>query len=282
MHKWLEEKGGKKVELRVPSRGRGKELVDMVADNAREILQQSRIESMADPGALTAALEGLQKALMLPAIPQRIECYDISNIQGTSAVGSMVVFEGGLPSKSRYRRFQIRTVAGADDYAMMQEVLRRRFKRASSGDRGEDTWAAFPDLVLIDGGRGQLNAARQTMEEAGVGSIPTASIAKEEEAIFLPQLAEPLMLPRESPALRLLQRARDEAHRFAVGYYRKVHKKRTFVSSLDGIPGVGAKRKRALLKRFGSVAAIRQATLDELGSVEGMNDSVAKRVKESL
>ena len=282
IQEWLEYRRGKKVELRVPSRGPGKELVDMVADNARESLEQSRIRLVADPGVLTAALEELQKVLSLPGLPQRIECYDISNIQGASAVGSMVVFGGGLPKKSHYRRFQIKTVAGADDYAMIREVLRRRFKRASTEDRSESAWAALPDLVLIDGGRGQLNAALQAMRESGVGSIPSASIAKEEEAIFLPQLAEPLRMPRESPALHLLQRARDEAHRFALGYYRKVHRQKTFVSSLDGIPGVGAKRKRALIKRFGSVAQIRQATVEELKSVEGMTETVAKRVKESL
>jgi len=282
VQKWLEEKRGKKVDLRVPGRGAGKALVDMVADNARESLEQSRIRLVADPDVLTAALRELQKVLSLPGLPGRIECYDISNIQGTSAVGSMVVFEGGLPRKSEYRRFQIKTVAGADDYAMIQEVLRRRFKRASAEDRGGNAWAALPDLVLIDGGRGQLNAALRALEDSGAGAIPSASIAKEEEAIFLPHSAEPLILPRESPALRLLQRARDEAHRFAVGYYRKMHRKRAFVSSLDGIPGLGAKRKQALVRRFGSVAGMRRATVEELKSVEGMTGAVAKRVKESL
>ena len=282
IQQWLEDKRGKKVELRVPSRGAGKALVDMVADNARESLGQSKIRSVADPGVLTAALQELHEVLYLPGLPRRIECYDISNIQGASAVGSMVVFEGGLPRKSEYRRFQIKTVAGADDYAMIQEVLRRRFKRASTEDRGGNAWAALPDLVLIDGGRGQLNAALQAMEESGVASIPCASIAKEEEAVFLPQLGEPLRLSRESPALRLLQRARDEAHRFAVGYYRKVHRKRAFVSSLDGIPGLGAKRKRALIGRFGSVGGIRRATVEELKSVKGMTGAVAKRVKDNL
>lgn len=282
IQKWLEEKRGSKVELRVPNRGAGKGLVDMVADNAREGLEQSRIRSVADPEVITAALQELQKVLSLPGLPRRIECYDISNIQGASAVGSMVVFEDGLPGKSHYRRFQIKTVAGADDCAMIREVLRRRFKRTSTEDRGGSAWAALPDLVLIDGGRGQLNAALQSMEDSGAGSIPCASIAKEEEAIFLPQSAGPLRLPRESPALRLLQRARDEAHRFAVGYYRKVHHRRTFVSSLDGIPGLGAKRKRALIRRFGSVAGIKRATVEELKSVTGMTEAVAKRVKDSL
>lgn len=282
LQQWLEGKRGKKLELQVPQKGIGKELVDMVADNAREGMEQSRIRSIAEPEVLTIALEELQKMLSLPALPQRIECYDISNIQGTSAVGSMVVFEGGLPRKSHYRRFQIRTVAGADDYAMLQEVLERRFKRAAKEVGDGSAWAALPDLVLIDGGRGQLNAALGAMEEVGVGSIACASIAKEEEAVFAPHLAQPIVLPRESPALRLLQRARDEAHRFALGYYRKVHRRHTFASSLDGIPGVGAKRKRALLRRFGSVAAMRQASLEELESVEGMTGSAARKLKNAF
>ncbi|MDM7999102.1 MAG: excinuclease ABC subunit UvrC [Dehalococcoidia bacterium] len=282
MQRWLQERRGGRVELRVPRRGAGKALVDMVVANAREVLEQSRIRSVADPETLTAALDELQELLSLPAPPGRIECYDISNIQGTSAVGSMVVFEGGVPRKSGYRRFQIKTVTGADDYAMIQEVLGRRFRKASGRTSGDSSWAAVPDLVLIDGGKGQLNAALQALKDAGVGAIRCASIAKEEEAIFLPHLAGPLRLPRESPALRLLQRARDEAHRFAVGYYRKVHRRRTLVSSLDGVPGLGAKRKRALLRKFGSVARIRQATLEELKTVEGMNETVARRVKSSL
>jgi len=282
IQRWLEEKRGRKVALRVPARGSGKGLIDMAADNARESLEQSKIRSVAEPDILAAALAELQGVLSLPAPPQRIECYDISNIQGTSAVGSMVVFAGGLPRKSDYRRFQIKTVTGADDYAMIGEVLRRRFKKASTQDSGENAWASLPDLVLIDGGKGQLNAALKAMEESGAGAVPTASLAKEEEAVFLPRRAEPLRLPRESPALRLLQRARDEAHRFALGYYRKVHRKRTFASSLDGIHGLGAKRKRALIRRFGSVAGIRQATVEELRSVEGMTETVAKLVKESL
>jgi excinuclease ABC subunit C len=282
IRKWLEDKRGRKVELRVPSKGAGKSLVDMVADNAREGLEQSKIRSVADPEILAASLQELQKVLSLPAPPSRIECYDISNIQGASAVGSMVVLEGGLPKKSEYRRFQIKTVGRADDYAMIQEVLRRRFKRVSAEDRGDSGWAALPDLVLIDGGRGQLNAALQAMEGSGARGIPAASIAKEEEAVFLPHLDEPLKLPRNSAALRLLQRARDEAHRFAVGYYRKVHRKQTFASSLDGIPGLGVKRRRVLIREFGSVAGIRRATVEDLKSVEGMTEAVAKRVKDSL
>ena len=278
---WLKSKKGAKVELRVPHRGVKKGLVDMVAENARQGLEQLRIKLLAEPDALAAALEELQKELSLSSPPQRVECYDISDIQGTSAVGSMVVFERGQPKKSHYRRFRIKSVAGANDYAMIQEVLRRRFKKRTSGPR-ESAWAVTPDLVLIDGGKGHLSAALEVMREVGLDFIPCASIAKENEAIFLPQVEEPIMLPRHSAALYFLQRVRDEAHRFALGYYHKVRQRESFASPLDTIPGVGAKRKRALLKKFGSLRGVKQATLEELASVRGMTRSVAERVKEYL
>lgn len=281
MAEWLGgSKGGKrsKVEFRVPQRGSAKGLIDMVAENARQGLEQLRIRSLAAPDVLKDALEELRKVLLLPALPQRVEGYDISNIQGTSSVGSMVVFEAGLPKKSLYRLFKIRSVAGANDYAMLQEVLRRRFRRVLSESR-EGTWAVMPDLVIVDGGRGQLNAALDVMQDMGVGSIPCAGIAKEDEAIFLPQLADPIMLPRNSLALYFVQRVRDEAHRFAIGYHHKVHRKSSFASALDGIPGIGAKRKRALLRRFGSVKRIREATVDEVASVESMTRSLAAKLK---
>jgi len=278
---WLGSKKGAKVELRVPHRGVKRRLVDMVAENARQGLEQLKIKLLAEPDALAAALEELQKELPLSCPPQRVECYDISDIQGTSAVGSMVVFERGQPKKSHYRRFRIKSVADANDYAMIQEVLRRRFKKGISEPR-ESAWAITPDLILIDGGRGHLSAALEVMKEAGVDFIPCASIAKENEAIFLPQVDEPIMLPRHSAALYFLQRVRDEAHRFALGYYHKVRQRESFASPLDTIPGVGVKRKQALLKRFGSLRGVKQATLEELASVKGMTRSVAERVKEHL
>ncbi len=281
MTEWLEGRKGMRTEIRVPQRGSGKRLVDMVAENARQGLEQTRIKSLAAPDVLKGALEELQEVLSLPVLPQRVEGYDVSNIQGTSAVGSMVVFERGLPKKSAYRLFRIKSVAGANDYAMLQEVLRRRFRRASSESR-EGAWAAMPGLVLIDGGRGQLNSALEVMQGMGIGHIPCASIAKENEAIFLPRIAEPIMLPRQSLALYFVQRVRDEAHRFAVGYHHKVHRRRSFNSSLDDIPGIGPKRKRALLRRFGSIKRIREATIDELASVEGMTRFVAGKVKEHI
>jgi excinuclease ABC subunit C len=278
---WLAGRRGRKVELRVPRRGSAKGLVDMVAENARLGLEQSRVRSLAAPDALAEALHELQRVLCLPARPERVEGYDVSNIQGTSAVGSMVVFEGGLPKKSHYRLFRIKSVAGANDYAMLQEVLRRRFRRAPRETR-EGGWGTVPDLVLIDGGRGQLNAALEVMKETGADSISCVSIAKENEALFVPGMSEPIMLPRQSAALQFVQRVRDEAHRFAVGYYHKVQRRGAFSSSLDDIPGIGARRRRALLRRFGSVRRIKEATLDDLAAVEGMTRSVARRVKEYI
>lgn len=281
IEKWLESKKQAQVRLRVPHRGVKKELVDMVAENARQGLEQLRIKLLAEPYALVAALEELERALYLPQLPRRVECYDISNIQGASAVGSMVVFENGLPKKAHYRRFRIKSVSGANDYAMIQEVLRRRFKKGAKAPE-EGVWGNIPDLILIDGGKGQLSAALEVMKEAGVDSIPCASIAKENEEVFLPQLAEPIVLPPHSAALYFLQRVRDEAHRFALGYYHKVHRRESFASELDTIPGIGAKRKQALLKKFGSIRNIKQATLEELVAVKGMNRSAAEKVKEYL
>jgi len=281
IRRWLEEKKQAKVELKVPRRGVRKELVDMVVANARLGLEHFRVKSLTEPEALAGALEEVQRELSLNNLPLRVECYDISDIQGVSAVGSMVVFEKGLPKKSHYRRFRIKSVAGADDYAMLQEVLRRRFKRVRS-DSQNGSWAAIPDLVLIDGGRGQLNAVLEVMREMGADSIPCASIAKENEAIFLPDTAEPVMLPPQSAALYFLQRVRDEAHRFALGYYHKVHSRGTFASALDSIPGVGVKRKRALLRNFGSVKGIMQASVEDLAATKGMSRSVAEAVKERI
>jgi len=278
---WLEGRRGARVDLRVPRRGVKKDLVDMVAENARHELELRRVKLLADADALATALEELRESLSLPCLPRRVECYDISNIGGVHAVGSMVVFEGGQPQKSHYRRFRIRSVEGANDCAMIREVLRRRFRRRSNESQ-ESAWAMVPDLVVIDGGRGQLSAALEVMEEAGVQSISCISIAKENEAIFLPQLVDPVMLRRDSAALYFVQRIRDEAHRFAVGYYRRVHHGDAFVSSLDAIPGVGASRKRSLLRRFGSIGRIRGASVEDLMSVKGITRSVAERIKDHI
>jgi len=275
---WLQSKKGTKVNIQVPCRGNKKQLVKIVAENAEQGLEQLKIKQLATPGSLTAALAEIRRELHLPRLPLRMEGYDISNIQGKAAVGSMVVFDKGKPKPSHYRRFRIKTVSGADDYAMLHEVLKRRFKRSSDAP---DTWA-IPDLVLIDGGKGQLNAVLSAMSQAGASSVPTASLAKENEEIFIPLSSQPIILPRSSQGLQLLQRLRDEAHRFALGYHQKIHKRETFASSLDIIPGIGPKRKRALLKQFGSVRAIREAPIEELAATTGMSQSLAKKIKEHL
>ncbi len=277
---WLQGKKGGKVRIQVPRRGKKKQLVDIVAENARQGLEQLKIKQLAAPTTLTAALAEVKRELQLPRLPSRMEGYDISNIRGVAAVGSMVVFDRGRPKPAHYRRFRIRTVSGADDYAMLREVLKRRFRRSS--DASAESWAILPDLILVDGGRGQLNAALSAMRESGVNSVPVASLAKENEEIFIPQKAEPVILPRSSPGLQLLQRLRDEAHRFALGYHKKVHKRETFASALDVVPGIGPGRKRALLKQFGSAQGIREASEGEIAATKGMTKGLAKKVKEYL
>ncbi|MDP2728313.1 MAG: excinuclease ABC subunit UvrC, partial [Dehalococcoidia bacterium] len=282
---WLREKRGGRLELRVPVRGEKKKLVQMVVENARETLQQLRAKWLADSNKTIAALRELQECLDLPSLPQRIECYDISNIQGTSAVGSMVVFVNGQPKRAHYRRFRIKSVQGADDYAMLREVLRRRFHRAGvPRDEKEATeaWTHYPELIMIDGGKGQLNAALVAMEEAGVQDIPALGLAKEREEIFVPGLSEPILLPANSQALYLVQRIRDEAHRFALAYHVKLRQKRSLESTFDHIPGVGPKRKKALVQRFGSLQAVKDAPVEEIAAVPGMTMSLARTVKETL
>lgn len=282
---WLQSRRGAKVRLLVPSRGHKKQLVKIVAENAEQSLQHLEIKQQASPSNLNKALDEIARELHLPHPPLRIECYDISDIQGTAAVGSMVVFEKGKPKPSYYRRFRIKTVSGADDYAMLREVISRRFKRVNLRDDNTstaNTWAVIPDLILIDGGKGQLGAVLSEMQEAGAASIPAAGLAKENEEIFLPQQTEAIVLPHSSPGLQLLQRIRDEAHRFALSYHQRVRTRETFTSSLDIIPGIGPKRKRALLKQFGSIRAIREASFEELASVKSMTRKQAEKIKEYL
>jgi len=278
---WLQSKKGAKVGIQVPRRGSKKQLVKIVAENAQQGLEQFKIKQLATPKVLETALAEIARELQLPHSPLRMEGYDISNIQGTSAVGSMVVFDQGRPKPAHYRRFRIKTVSGADDYAMLHEIIKRRFKRSSEVST-PDTWAILPDLVLIDGGKGQLNAAQAAMHEVGADSVPIASLAKENEQLFIPQRTKPIILPGNSPGLQLLQRLRDEAHRFALSYHQKIRQKRTFASVFDNIPSIGPKRKRALLRQFGSVRAIQEASLEELAATKGMSRSLAKRIKESL
>lgn len=278
---WLTERRGARVKLAVPKRGEKRRMVNLVAENALQGLEQLRVKQASDPQALTTALVQLKEALLLPQIPHRIECYDISDIQGTASVGSMVVFQDGRPKSDHYRRFRIRMVEGADDYAMLAEVIRRRFKR--SADHSPDNgWGLLPDLVLIDGGKGQLNATLGAMRDLGITIVPAAGLAKEDEGIYLPGNSDPLHLPGNSPALYLLQRVRDEAHRFALNYHRRLRHREGMGSALDSVPGIGPQRKKALLRHFGSLDSIKAASLEELASVKGMTRRAAEQVKEYL
>ena len=296
----LKEKRGGPVTLSRPLRGEQHKLIKMVAENAAQGLSQMRAKWLSNTDAVQQAMAELQEELNLPNLPGRMECYDISNIQGTNSVGSMVTFQDGLPKPAHYRRFRIKTVQGIDDYAMMQEVLRRRFKRVAalkgktSTDSGEDqnaggaspavedSWGIVPDLVLIDGGKGHLSAALEVFLELGIDFIPLASIAKENEWLFVPQTPEPIALPTNSQALYLVQRMRDEAHRFAITYHRKLRSKSSIASSVDLVPGIGPKRKRMLMRRFGSLSGIKEAAIEDIAAVPGMTRSLAVRLKESL
>jgi len=287
IQEWLAGKRGSEVVLRLPHPGNEEELVRMAAENAAETLASLQAQWMVDERKGVEALADLQERLHLAEAPTRIEGYDISNIQGVAATGSMVVFVKGLPRKSDYRRFRIRTVAGADDYAMMKEVLRRRFERAikgkGEGKEGAEAWTALPDLVVVDGGKGQLNAALEVLEEYGLrDEVSVLGLAKRQEEVFVPGRPEPLILPRDSEGLRLLQRIRDEAHRFAIGYHRKLRGKASLASILEEVPDIGPKRRRALLKRFGSIEAIREASVEELAAVKGMTRKAAESIKEYL
>ncbi|MDP7627470.1 MAG: excinuclease ABC subunit UvrC [SAR202 cluster bacterium] len=286
---FLSEKRQGTVRFTTPKRGERKKLVDMVVDNASRGMDQLKITRFSESGRDDTAMNELQEALNLPAIPRRIECYDISNIQGTNAVGSMVVFENGSPNTRDYRRFQIKTVHGVDDYSMMREMLTRRFRRLVNPDKQSATdtssssknssWMEQPDLVLIDGGKGHLSSALQVFLELGIQDIPIASLAKENEELFVPQTPEPIVLPRNSNGLFLVQRARDEAHRFAITYHRKKRAKTTIRSSLDMIPGVGPKRRKHLLRKFGSVRNLSSAHASEIASTPGITMKLAEKIK---
>ncbi len=311
---WLKEKRGAAVMITVPKRGEKLRLVEMVKQNAQEVLEQQRIKWLTDSQKTQLALEELQDVLNLVAPPQRIECYDISNTQGTNSVGAMVVFEAGRPKNSEYRRFKIKTVVGPDDFASHQEVLRRRFRGVGTSLEAEATrvslpgastpepadsdeskessqdedpqnvhshdWA-LPDLIIIDGGKGQLSAAMEVLQELHI-DIPTVGLAKENEEIFTPGSPDPIILPRSSQGLYLVQRIRDEAHRFGITYHRKLRSDRTFKSVLDDIPGIGPKRKKALMKHFGSIRAISAASIDDLAALDGMTHDAAQKVKEYI
>jgi excinuclease ABC subunit C len=275
---------GSRSAIAVPQRGDGRALVELAARNAGDVLAREQTRWLADQGKTLAALEDLAEALGLSGPPMRIECYDISNFQGSNSVGSMVVFEEGRPRTGEYRRFRIRTVEGANDVASHQEVLRRRFGRALSGEEGsaEELRWRLPDLVVVDGGIPQTNAARAALDELGLADMPVVGLAKEREEIFHPGRPDPVVLPANSQSLYLMQRLRDEAHRFAVTYHRKLRAKAQTRSVFDDLPGVGPARKRALLRVFGSAKQVRAATVDEIASVPGISRSLAARIHETL
>jgi len=290
---WLRNKRGANVMLKVPRRGQKRELVQMAAENAAETLTHLRAQWQADEGKQSEALSDLQQYLNLAEPPVRIECYDVSTLQGTNTVASMVVFVKGVPRKSEYRRFKMRGIKGQDDFASMQETLRRRFKRMrdagyqleeNPGKKDEyNAWSLLPDLVIVDGGKGQLNAALEVLDEFDLrDALPIAGLAKREEEIFVPGQSEPIMLPRNSQGLFLVQRIRDEAHRFAVEYHRRLRGKSGLASQLDQIPGIGPRRRQRLLKAFGSIEAIREASVDELAAVPGMTRGAAEQIKSLL
>lgn len=279
---WLISLRKARVTVTRPQRGKRRALVEMVAKSAVDNLEQSRLKFLSDEQKTTASMMELAEALDLPRMPRRIECFDISNLQGTNPVASMVVFEEGKPAKREYRRFNVKTVQGANDFAMMKEVVRRRFKRAADAVPGEQgKWAALPDLVIVDGGKGQLNAALEALAETG-HDVPIVGLAKENEELFLPGQMYPVILPRDAQALFLVQRVRDEAHRFAVSFHRQRRAKDAIRSGLDEITGVGPKRKKALLQQFGSVRAIRDATVEELTTVSGISPEMAAQIKTHL
>ena len=281
IEEWLGGLRGSKVSLVVPAIGEKRRLIEMVAANAQEALAQQKLRWMSDEQKTTGALLELQTALGLAALPNRIECYDISNIQGTSAVGSMVVFERGRPKNSEYRRFKIKTVDGANDFAMMAEMLGRRFRRAET-DGDDDSFGSLPDLIIVDGGKGQLHAAVDALHDVGRQDLPIVSLAKRLEEMFVPHRSESVLLPRTSQALYLVQRVRDEAHRFAVTYHRNVRGKQATVSQIDSVPGIGPARRKALIKTFGSVRGIKAASAEEIADVPGIDRKLALAIKEHL
>ena len=282
---WLETKRKGPVEINVPQRGTKRRLIEMVSTNAAQGLEQLKLKWISDSTRMETAMSELQEELNLPRSPKRIECYDVSHIQGTNTVASMSVFQDGKPLSSNYRRFKIKSHDGNDDFASMREVLSRRFKRLKNArDGGEEnaSFAAAPDLVLIDGGKGQLSSAVEVMLRLGLQDIQLASIAKREEEIFLPDAAEPVIMPKNSQGLFLLQRARDEAHRFAVTFHRNLRGKSSVKSALDLVPGIGPKRRKMLIRSFGSVKGIREASEDQLAAAPGMTAKVARQIKEHL
>jgi excinuclease ABC subunit C len=295
---WLSQRRGGPVALEVPRRGRKRALVQQLAETAQDELKQLRIQADYDRSRTEPMLTALADALELDEPPRRIECYDISNIQGASAVGAMVVFEDGRPKNDHYRSFKIKHTPGPNDFAMLQEVLRRRLERLEMAQRrgeggespngdgaapevGDASFSSRPDMILIDGGKGQLSAAMEVIEELGYADIPTFGLAKEREELFAPGRPEPIVQEHDSPGMFLVQRVRDEAHRFAITHHRKARSRRALSSPLDSVEGIGPARKRLLMRMFGSLPAIREAPVDEIVRL-GIPERVAVRLKELI
>jgi excinuclease ABC subunit C len=303
---FLADRRGSGVALRVPERGEKRRMVALAGQNAVEALAKERAEWLADTGKRDAALEQLAAALALAKPPERIECYDMSNISGTSAVGSMVVFVNGRPEPREYRRFRIRSGETPDDFRMMAEVLRRRFARAArlraetgalsldavgadeapeetpepgaTAGMATDGWS-LPDLVIVDGGKGQLSTALAVLHDLGLDEVPLAGLAKRHEELFVPRRSDPILLAPNSQGLYLVQRIRDEAHRFAITYHRNVRGKRALASAFDDVPGIGPARRQALLRRFGSLRRVREASVEELAATPGISGELAERIR---
>ncbi len=286
--RWLGGLRGSRVNVRVPQRGDKRQLQETVTRNATEEFTRHRLRRSADHNARARALTALQDALDLPEAPLRIECFDMSHLQGTDYVGSMVVMEDGLPKKSDYRRFKVRGVPGNDDYAAMEEVLTRRLtallvEQERPMSERPRKFSYPPQLLLVDGGKGQLNVAVRVLEDLGLeGEIPVAALAKQFEEVYLPGRTDPVRIPRQSEALYVLQRVRDEAHRFAIAYHRQLRGKRMTTSVLEDIPGLGPARRKRLIKEFGGVKAIRQASLETLKALPWLPDPVAEALHEKV
>lgn len=271
---WLGEKRGGKVSLMVPKRGQKAKLVHMAAQNAELLLEELLLQKQKSKGRVAHSVRALQRDLRLKRPPRRIECFDISNIQGSDAVASMVTFVNGKPRKSDYRKFKIRSAQGPDDFAMMAEAVRRRY----SGSLAEKL--DLPDLILVDGGKGQLSATMRVLREIDLADRSVAALAKRLDEVFIPGAPEAQNIPKTSSGLKLLQQIRDEAHRFAVTYHRKLRGKRSTRSALDAVPGIGPSRRKALIRYFGSVKQLKEATVDELQMVEGISEDLARKIWE--
>ncbi len=280
---WLSGERGSKVQIRIPQKGTKKTLMETVRLNAEDAFKRHRLKRLGDHNSRSKALNDLQKFLNLPNSPLRIECYDMSHLQGSNYVGSMVVMEDAILKKKDYRKFKIKSIDGNDDYAAMAEVVRRRLmnllKEESDQSNDASSFSYPPQLLLVDGGKGQLSATVAVLKELNLfGRIPVASLAKRNEEIFLPGKSEPVILPRNSESLYLLQRIRDESHRFAITYHRQLRKKAMKDSVLDGVAGLGPSRRARLIEEFGSINKIRQATLEELLKLTWLPEGVAKSV----